>query len=157
MLLLSFSKLLIMHITIHKKITAAVLVLSSILMLQSFSEAGQDDPEAPKNLKVLPKNISQEELFSIMKGYSAALGVKCVECHAGTPTADGKMDFDFASDAKAEKEIARQMIRMVSAINGKYLKKIGGGQFEQISCVTCHRGSLKPMVSVDSLVKKTSR
>ncbi len=143
-----------MKFHLNKKVIAFALVVSTLFMLQSFSEARPDEPEPPKNLKVLPKNISHDDLIKVMREFTASLGVKCIACHVGTPTADGKMDFDFASDAKPEKETARQMMKMVTAINGKYLKKIGGGHFEEISCVTCHRGNVKPMVSVDSLPKQ---
>lgn len=139
---------------ISKKLTATLVLVSSIFILQSVGEARPDGPEGPTNLKVLPKDISHDELIKTMKEFSAALGVKCIECHVGTPTSDGKMDFDFASDAKPEKATARQMMKMVAAINGKYLKKMGGGQLDEISCVTCHRGSTHPIVSVDSLGKK---
>lgn len=143
-----------MKVLTGKKVLAMIFVVSSIFMLRSLTQAHPDGPEPPKNLKVLPKNISHDELISVMRGFTASLGVKCITCHVGTPTADGKMDFDFASDAKPEKETARHMMKMVTAINGKYLKKIGGGHFEEISCVTCHRGNVKPMVSVDSLPKQ---
>ena len=90
-----------------------------------------------------------------MKNFCKSLGVRCGECHVST--SNGEQDhpeFDFASDAKPEKNIARDMMRMVTAVNHKYLSKAGDGKLEEITCVTCHRGSLKPMVSVDSLPKK---
>ncbi|MEE8119143.1 MAG: hypothetical protein V3T39_06225, partial [Gammaproteobacteria bacterium] len=39
--------------------------------------------ENPQNLKVLPKNISPEDLQETMKGFSFALDTRCVTCHVG--------------------------------------------------------------------------
>ena len=142
-----------MHATIRVKIISVLIITSSLLILESLGQAKPDEPEKPKNLKVLPKDISHDDLIKVMKGFTASLGVRCNECHVGTPTADGKMDFDFASDAKGEKINARKMMKMVDAINGKYLGKIDQS-FEKITCVTCHRGNIKPLVSVDSLPKQ---
>ncbi|HYV91832.1 MAG TPA: c-type cytochrome [Chitinophagales bacterium] len=138
-----------------KKMISVIAVIALIIGLQTSGQTKQEEPEKPKNLKVLPKNITHEELIQTMKGFSKALGVRCNHCHvtlsSGTPE---HPDFDFPSDAKKEKIIARQMIRMVTAINHKYLSKMEDGNLEQITCVTCHRGNLKPMVSVDSLPQK---
>ena len=142
-----------MQATLHVKIISVVAITAAILCLQSIGQARPDEPEKAKNLKVLPKDISHDDLIKVMKGFTASLGVKCTQCHVGTPTSDGKMDFDFPSDAKPEKTTARQMMKMVKAINGKYLAKMDEGHLEQITCVTCHRGNIKPMVSVDSLPK----
>src|SRR6476620_11740875 len=68
-----------------------------------------------KNLKVLPKDISKEQLDTIMHRFNAALGVRCNFCHAFK---DGKPD--FPSDEKKEKDIARYMLHMTSEINMKY-------------------------------------
>ena len=142
-----------MQATLRVKIISVLIITSALLILESLGQAKPDEPEKPKNLKVLPKDISHDDLIKIMKGFTASLGVRCTECHVGTPTADGKMDFDFASDAKDEKINARRMMKMVDAINGKYLGKMDD-DFEKITCVTCHRGNIKPLVSVDSLLKQ---
>jgi hypothetical protein len=129
-----------------------ICTLTFIVMLQSFAPAKPDEPK-PKNLKVLPKNISHDELIRTMKGYCVSLGVHCNECHYSTQSGDAKPEFDFASDAKPEKNTARKMIKMMDAINSKYLGKMNGGNLERITCVTCHRGNIKPLVSIDSLQK----
>jgi hypothetical protein len=138
-----------------KKVIAVIAVIAMIIGVQTFGQTKPEEPEKPKNLKVLPKNITHEELIATMKGFSKALGVRCDKCHVtlstGTPE---HPDFDFASDAKPEKLAARQMYKMMIAINHKYLSKIGNKQLDEINCVTCHRGSMKPMVSVDSLPHK---
>ncbi|MBK9732461.1 MAG: c-type cytochrome [Chitinophagaceae bacterium] len=140
-----------MKATATLKILSVLLLICTILILNSTGQVRSDEPPKPQNLKVLPKDISHDELIKTMRNFSTALGVKCIECHVGTPTADGKMDFDFASDTKPEKTTAREMMRMVTAINSKYIGKMKDDKLERITCVTCHRGSTKPMVNVDSL------
>ncbi len=99
-----------------------------------------------KNLKVLPKNISHEDLGKIMGEWKNALGVKCGFCH--TPSADSSAHtMDWPSDAKPEKNIARHMFRMTAKINKKYFsfdKDDKGNAIPAISCMTCHRGSPHP-------------
>jgi hypothetical protein len=95
-----------------------------------------------KNLKVLPNDISKEQLDTIMHRFNAALGVKCNFCHAFK---DGKPD--FPSDEKKEKDIARYMLHMTSEINIKYFNFENSAKPDTISvvkCVTCHHGNPHP-------------
>lgn len=145
-------------VTQYKTLLTVVVICFIIIGLSAFAQQGPGPTpkpvEKPTNLKVLPKNISHDDLMKLMHGYCKSLGVHCNECHtamAGS-TADHPQ-MDFASDANPKKEIARDMIKMVNAINGKYLAKMNGGMMEQINCVTCHVGHTHPMVSVDSLLK----
>jgi hypothetical protein len=139
------------------KFKIGVVIFAMAIVIVALQTSGEQKPgdEKPKNLKVLPKNISHEELIQTMKGFCRALGVRCTECHVSVAgTQPDKPEFDFASDAKPEKNTARVMLKMVSAINNKYISKAGDGKFEEVTCVTCHMGNLKPTVSVDSLPKK---
>ena len=129
-----------------RKILVTISLCAIIVLAQSFTK-----PEGKKkgtNLKVLPKNIAEDELIGLMKGYAKSLGVKCKFCHL--PLASDSTKFDFASDAKVEKITARKMITMVNGINKKYLGKMDE-HMEAITCVTCHMGNTQPLVSVDSL------
>ena len=144
-----------MRTSMKQKLFVATLVCVAFIMMQTFGlqNTDHDKDDKPTNLKVLPKNISVDELHSIMRIYSKSLGVKCNHCHLSK--GEGKeRTFDFASDAKPEKATARKMIKMVSSINKKYIDKIGNHNFEKITCVTCHNGNIKPLVSTDSLPKK---
>ena len=98
-----------------------------------------------KNLQVLPKDISKDQLVPIMKSFAQSLGVRCVHCHVGE---EGKplSTFDFASDAKKEKQTARAMLRMVHRINSE---DFGVKEFKdvKVTCYTCHRGSTKPLTA----------
>jgi hypothetical protein len=142
---------------INKKLLLITALCMGIVLVQGFAQKHDDDDEKPTNLKVLPKNISNRELHDIMKGYCIALGVRCGFCHVSEQI-EGQQHpkFDFASDNKPEKNIARNMIRMVQGINENYIGKMIGGdhQLEQINCVTCHMGRKTPIVSLDSLAKK---
>ncbi|MBA3827911.1 MAG: c-type cytochrome [Taibaiella sp.] len=136
----------------RKFITIVALCLP-VLAINTFAqkERGHEEMQ-PKNLQVLPKNTTGEDVHNIMKGYAKSLGVRCGFCHeAREQKGGGRPMMDFAGDAKPEKETARQMMRMVDAINTQYLNKMGGGHLEQVTCVTCHMGKTKPIISTDSL------
>jgi hypothetical protein len=83
-----------------------------------------------KNLKILPATLSKGDMKNLMKGMSAALGVKCDFCH--NPD-------DFASDANKHKGIARAMMKMTNDINKQHFK----GK-SVVGCVTCHNGQKEP-------------
>jgi cytochrome c553 len=127
----------------HKKLT--ILVALFVLMIVGMAAMNPPD-EGPKNLKVLPKNISHDDLDKVMDSWKNALGVHCNFCHA--PSADSTSHhLDFASDAKPEKNIARHMYKMTGKINKKYFsfaKDDKGASIAVVSCVTCHRGSPHP-------------
>ncbi|RKD18678.1 hypothetical protein BCY91_15200 [Pelobium manganitolerans] len=115
-----------------------------IISLAAMVPAKQQDEPKAKNLKVLPKDISHEELDKIMDDFKTALGVKCDFCHARSK--DNPKRLDFASDEKEHKEVARDMMRMTNKINKKYFKEHeGNDQIAAIQCVTCHNGNKKPL------------
>ncbi|MEP6713447.1 MAG: c-type cytochrome [Ferruginibacter sp.] len=127
-----------------KNFRKSFIVIASILFIIAAFAAITPGPPGFKNLKVLPKDISDEALDSIMDKFKAALGVKCGYCHQRN---DSTKHFDFASDAKPEKEIARKMMLMTMDINKKYFnfndEKVAP---ERITCITCHRGNPMPMI-----------
>ena len=98
-----------------------------------------------KNLKILSKNISYENLDKVMDNFKDALGVKCNFCHVKQKEDESK--WDFASDEKPEKEIARKMMKMMMRINKKYFKhkvSYNPGEVLTVSCQTCHNGKPRP-------------
>lgn len=109
-------------------------------------------PDKPKNLKVLPATTAGKDLQRTMMGFTNGLGVRCVYCHVGEEGKD-LSTFDFPSDAKPEKEKARTMIKMMSAVNTQYLAGINGGGAPSIAvaCVTCHHGNSLPILLEDKL------
>jgi hypothetical protein len=100
-----------------------------------------------KNLKVFPKDIARADLLANMKFFAQSLGVRCTYCHVGE---EGKplATYDFASDAKDHKAIAREMIRLADHINHDHLPKILVDPEAKVTCYTCHRGSTKPATQI---------
>jgi hypothetical protein len=91
-----------------------------------------------KNLQVLPKNISKEELKLSMKAQAKALGVECDHCH-DVP--------DMASDKVERKKIARAMMQMTSYMNDRWpeaVERIKGTEKNKVTCATCHLGHAEP-------------
>ena len=98
-----------------------------------------------RNLKVLPKDISNADLDSVMEAYSKQLNVSCEFCHANSKI--NPQDLDYASDDKPEKEITRQMMRMTAVINKDffdYTIVYKAGETMAVSCYTCHDGFPRP-------------
>ncbi|MDX1419143.1 MAG: c-type cytochrome, partial [Rubricoccaceae bacterium] len=111
-------------------------------------------PENPENLEALPEDIPPEGLRAVMRSFTRALDVRCHHCHVGEEGQDF-LEWDFASDEKPEKEIAREMMRMTRQINLELLPAIEGLHgFEDgprpdpadwlVTCWTCHRGEVHP-------------
>jgi hypothetical protein len=127
----------------YKSIVTLTLLIATVFLMSAF----MPQQEAPKftNLKVLPKDISKDDLGKVMDGFKTALGVKCNFCHA-----QGKADpkrLDFASDEKPEKDMARQMMKMTSKINKRYFH-IKGAEAPNavlaVNCISCHNGKAHP-------------
>lgn len=82
-----------------------------------------------KNIQVL-KTIPSDQLHPAMRFISASLGVECNYCH---------VEGAFEKDDKKPKQIAREMMRMMFAIDER---SFAGSR--QVTCYSCHRGSAKP-------------
>ena len=131
--------------------------------------------QAPKNLQVLPKDWTTQQVTAFMRTFTNGLGLECGDCHTGGPQ-------DRALDDKQEKLTARKMITMTLAINDQYLKDVGepapaaaapaaaappaagaapaaGAPAPpasslpaavanlKVTCYTCHRGTTKPLTA----------
>ncbi|HEX6317094.1 MAG TPA: c-type cytochrome [Gemmatimonadaceae bacterium] len=140
-----------------RPITLALVASCAPLVLTAQGRGGG---EPPKNLQVLPKDMTRGQVTAVMRQFAMALGVRCEHCHAEAPaaaTADaapaggrggrgGGPNLDYALDDKETKKVAREMIRMVMDINGKYLPTTGRTitDFNRVTCETCHHGLAKP-------------
>lgn len=120
-----------------------------MVVLSGFVLLGVAAVQAPyqkeRNLKVLPKDISDEKLDSMMQTYNLALGVKCEFCHV--PVKGFKDSLDYASDAEPMKENARKMMTMVIDINRNnfwFDKSTRPEYLRTVTCKTCHRGEPFP-------------
>jgi hypothetical protein len=122
-----------------------VVLLGLFAMVFLGIAAAKPFEEKHENLKVLPQNISHADLDSVMTGFEKALGVGCDFCHSKNKI--NEKDFDFASDDKPEKEIARRMMKMAEMINKEFFNYTivyKSGELMAVSCKTCHGGNPRP-------------
>jgi hypothetical protein len=111
--------------------------------------AGSPPPQprpAPTNLKVLPKDLTGEQVHEIMEQWEGSLGAHCNTCHTPDPKnigPNGRPRLNFADDSKEEKATARKMYLMTEDINRNYVAKIDSSG-APVTCGTCHRGHLGP-------------
>jgi Photosynthetic reaction centre cytochrome C subunit len=127
----------------HKNIIKALLGLTAFIW--TGVAAVQASYKKERNLKVLPIDISDQKLDSIMQTYNLALGVQCEFCHVKQKVFPGEID--YASDAEPMKEEARKMMRMVIDINKNnfWFNKTDRPEYlHTVSCKTCHRGEPYP-------------
>ena len=134
-----------------KKITVAGTLVALVVL--GIAASAPADPTY-KNLKILPKNITHEELDSVMHQFNSSLGVKCNFCHASQK--DNSHKLDFASDEKGEKNVARDMMRMTTRINKKFFKYKKDDQhpIPPVGCMTCHHGDPHPEATAPKEEKK---
>jgi len=88
--------------------------------------------EEYKNIQVL-KGIPAEQLIPTMQFIAASLGVECEHCH---------VEHANDKDDKKPKLTARKMMNMMMAINKENFEG-----HREVTCYSCHRGSLKPVAS----------
>ena len=134
---------------------------------------------APRNLQVLPKDTSQQDVVVLMQQFTRALGVQCTYCHvevtpppltaeeaaaaaAAAPPAAGRgrgrgrgagPQIDFASDDKRQKQTARLMLKLVNDTNATLTSAVHkpSSEIVRVQCATCHRGVTNPAQLSDVL------
>jgi hypothetical protein len=95
-----------------------------------------------KNIRAL-KGMPAGRLARVMNlGYGRSLGVSCRHCHVV-----GEWD----KEDKPQKQVTREMMRLVSSLNDSVLTRIKGLRSEKptVNCTTCHRGARKPALNLD--------
>ena len=106
---------------------------------------GRFPPDSLVNTRIIPRTTPVQAVIGRMRNFSADLGVRCTHCHVGE---EGKplSTFDFASDEKRTKLVAREMMRMVEDINTR-LQTLPGREANglRVTCATCHHGLSRPM------------
>ena len=115
----------------HKWLLRLVLLLP--LAFVAGNDASADMPDTFKNLQILDKDISKDELKKIMNGFTEVLDVKCSFCH---------IPDQYHKDDKGHKGIARDMMMLVDNLRGEigtYFPK--NTEPDVIGCWMCHRGS----------------
>jgi photosynthetic reaction center cytochrome c subunit len=124
---------------------ACCLTLTVVRAQNGPPRGGQQAPEAPqgplapekyKNIQVL-KDVPADQLLLAMRYITAATGLQCSTCHV-RDEATGQWQYD--KDDKRSKQTARNMMRMVYAINAN-ARDYG---LNSVSCGTCHAGHNQP-------------
>ena len=91
-----------------------------------------------KNVKLLG-DVPVSQFIPIMNYFAVSMGRRCNYCHV-----NNNGQWDYASDAKAEKNTAREMIKLVLNTNNT----LQGLKLDPIACYTCHRGRNSPQSTV---------
>jgi len=95
-----------------------------------------------KNIQLF-KGVPAGRVLMIMQmGFSNSLGVSCSHCH---------VQGEWEKEDKPQKQIARDMMKMVGTINNDLLKNIKNlkGPNSIVNCTTCHRGQVKPALNLE--------
>ena len=102
-------------------------------------------PDSLVDTRVIPKSTPVIQVIGTMRNFTSDLGVRCQFCHVGE---EGQplTQFNFVSDEKRTKLVARQMMLLVQEANRR-VDTLPGHQPDdpQVTCATCHRGVSKPM------------
>jgi hypothetical protein len=123
----------------------SMLVVLTLFCLVTVSLAFTSREDPWKNLKVLPKDITQAQMDSVMDHFSKSLNVSCDFCHVENKE---KGEMEYESDANKHKLVAREMLEMMYAINDKYFDYTGAKRDINtqlmITCYSCHNGYKVP-------------
>jgi hypothetical protein len=142
-------------------LATAFLISPAALAQQPAAPQRGGPAPAPQNLQVLPKDTSQQQVLQIMQNIAQGLGVQCGYCHVQNAAPQGRgrgaaeggrggrggpPPFDFVSDDKPQKKVAREMMLMVRDLNPKVASAVGkpADATTRVGCVTCHRGVAIP-------------
>jgi hypothetical protein len=113
---------------------------------------GKFPPDSLRNTKVIPPGTPVPQVVAMMRGFTTALGVRCTYCHVGRE--DQPLSaYDFVSDDKRAKQVARTMLQMMNSINAEHLARVPERPVPElrVTCETCHRGVARP-VPIDQVL-----
>jgi hypothetical protein len=124
-------------------LVSAVLVAAA-LTTAAGQPPGHWPPDSLVNTRVIPRSTPVIQVIGTMRNFAGELGVRCQYCHIGEEGQPLER-FDFVSDQKRTKLVARQMMLMVQEINRR-LDSIPGrvASAPAASCATCHHGVPRP-------------
>jgi len=110
--------------------------LSALVMAAAVAVPPAHAASENKNLQVLDKSISKDDLKKMMEGFAAQLGVKCQFCH---------VEEQYEKDDKKQKLDARKMIKLVLEMKSRKPEFFKTTVKENaIQCSMCHRGKPQP-------------
>jgi photosynthetic reaction center cytochrome c subunit len=120
-----------------------MLLFSLVTRIASGQAAPEPKPlmavDVHKNIQIF-RGIPEDEFMATMGFFSAALAANCTYCHV--PESSGSWE-KYADDT-TNKQTARMMFMMMSAINKEYF----GGK-RVVTCWSCHHGDELPTVTPD--------
>ncbi len=131
-----------------KKITVLSGLTGFVLLGILAAKPFQEEKPVYKNLKVLSKNISDDDMDYVMETFSVNLGTNCLFCHPGKQNGT-EYKFDYVTDELRNKRIARDMLRMTMKLNKKYFNIRLTGLMNtrgRVWCKTCHQGNPVPIL-----------
>ena len=135
------------------RLLRAPLALVLVSAIAGAQAPGKFPPDSLVNTKVIPHSTPVIQVVGMMRNITGDLGVRCQFCHVGKegmPLAQ----FDFASDDKRTKLVARQMMLMLQEVNRR-LDTIPARPSPalQATCATCHRGLSRPVPLATHIVE----
>ncbi len=117
----------------------------TVVVTLSAQPAQKFPPDSLVNTAVIPRSTPVVQVIGMMRNFTSFLGVRCSYCHEGSEGQD-LTRYDFASDTKRPKVVARQMMRMVDEINRRLdTLPERAPQGLRVTCGTCHRGVARPI------------
>ena len=119
----------------YKKIFVLFCLAGFSLLGILAAKPPQADKPRYKNLKVLSKNISDDDMDFVMESFCVNLGANCLFCHPGKQTGT-----EFSID---------YVTKMTMKLNKKYFNTTLTGLMKtrgKIWCKTCHQGSPVPIL-----------
>ena len=135
-------------------LVAAILVAACAAISQQKAQTPVSDNLQFHNLRVLPPNITHDELITTMRGFARMLGTRCNHCHVANPPGAAE-EFDYPNDSKPEKRAARTMLMMTRTINANYVSKVDPNA--HVTCFTCHRGHTTPQTQVTEIPERPAQ
>ena len=122
-----------------------VFALALVPCIAAAQASGKWPPDSLVNVRVIPKSTPVVQVVGTMRNFAGNLGVRCQFCHVGEEGMPLER-FDFASDQKRTKLIAREMMKMVQEVNRRLDSLPNRTQPPvQVTCATCHRGISRPV------------
>ncbi len=127
------------------RLVLALAILAVVPLDLQAQAAGKWPPDSLVNTKVIPRSTPVIQVVGTMRNFASWLGVRCQFCHVGEEGMPLEQ-FDFPSDEKRTKRVARQMMRMVEEINRRVdtIPERPTPAIE-VTCRTCHRGVSRPV------------
>jgi Photosynthetic reaction centre cytochrome C subunit len=124
---------------------AAVCALALVADIAAAQAPRKFPPDSLVNTKVIPHKTPVTEVIGMMRNFTSDLGVRCTYCHMGKE-GEPLTTYDFPSDEKRTKLVARQMMLMLAEVNRRIDTLPERPKPEVVAtCATCHRGLNRPV------------